>query len=206
MKTKAISDQSKVRLLELYRQTVEHTHRGQALDMNARFSWDFSTAEYFRIVTEKTGYYLSATAIAAAMIADRPQSEIQSLEAVGKALGPLFQITDDLLDLQAEKGRDRVGSDIREGKRSFLVAKALEVADDRESIRLLEILDLGRDETTDQHVSEVVRLFEKYDIIESARLKCQELREAAERELGNLPKEVHDLLLLFISALSERKS
>ena len=52
-----------VRLFELMRSTLDHTHRGQALDMNAR-EGGITVDHYMQLVTEKTGHYLAAPMIA----------------------------------------------------------------------------------------------------------------------------------------------
>ena len=73
------------------------------------------------------------------------------------------------VDLTRGKGRDSVGSDIREGKRSFLVAHTSSKASEEERRRLFEILNLPRDETTDAHIEEVRRLFEKHESLPASQ-------------------------------------
>ena len=75
-------------------------------------------------------------------------------------MGVLFQIQDDVLDIYGAKGRDRVGSDIAEGKRSILIVHALNHAEEARAQWIEEVIDTPRDETTDaaiQEMSEVLR-------------------------------------------------
>src|SRR5690606_14547938 len=116
-----------VRLFELMRSTLDHTHRGQALDMNAR-EGRIDVNHYMNLVTEKTGHYLAAPLVAGAICSDAEADVIAALNTFGLMIGPMFQIRDDVIDLTHGKGRNSIGNDIREGKRSFLVAHALEHA------------------------------------------------------------------------------
>src|SRR5690606_2782912 len=143
-----------VRLFELMRSTLDHTHQGQALDMNAR-NGRISVNEYMHLVTEKTGHYLPAPMIAGAICADADADVTAALATFGLMIGPMFQIREDVIDMTHGKGRNSIGNDIREGKRSFMVAHALENGSDADAVRLLEILDLPREQNTDEHIAEV---------------------------------------------------
>lgn len=183
-----------VRLFELMRSTLDHTHRGQALDMNAR-EGGITVDHYMQLVTEKTGHYLAAPMIAGAICADADATITTALGTFGLMIGPMFQIRDDVIDLTHGKGRNSIGNDIREGKRSFLVAHALEHADTPQQQRLLEILDLPRLDTTDAHIQEALEIFNSCSAMEAADARCEELRQKAIRALEALPEGLRQRLL-----------
>ena len=119
-------------------------------------------------------------------------------------LGPLFQIIDDIIDLTDGKGRETIGSDLREGKRSFLVAHVCEQATQEDRARLLAILDKTREQTTDEDIAEAITLFERYGAIEAGRAYCSELHVQSQRELAALPPSLGRPLAIVFEMLVNR--
>jgi len=191
--------------MKLMSETLDHTHIGQSLDISARHSRNFTHTEYFRLVREKTGYYLAAPMLGAATIAKVNDGTLRALQEFGHHLGPLFQITDDTLDLTKGKGRGgMIGSDIREGKRSFLVAEATRRATQEEREKLYDVLDAPREETSAEDIAVVIELFEKYKVQQKARMHCEDLLEKALDCLNHVPKDARDTLTLFARKMLER--
>jgi geranylgeranyl pyrophosphate synthase len=175
-----------VRMFELMRSTLDHTHRGQALDMNAR-EGRITAAAYMHLVTEKTGHYLAAPLIAGGIAADAAAEQTAALATFGLMIGPMFQIRDDVIDLTHGKGRESIGSDIREGKRSFLVAHTLEHGPAADQQELLQILDLPREQTTPEHINRALAIFQGCDALNAADKRCEELKASALAALQVLP-------------------
>lgn len=192
-----------VRLFDLMRSTLDHTHRGQALDMNAR-EGRISVEDYMNLVTEKTGHYLAAPMIAGAISAGADGEIPTALGTFGLMIGPMFQIRDDVIDLTHGKGRGTIGNDIREGKRSFLVAHALEHASPSEQEELLAILDLPRSDTTQQHVDRALAIFETSGAMKAADDKCADLKDKAIKALQVLPESLKQRLLEVTEYLTAR--
>ncbi len=191
-------------LCSLMSETIEMTIRGQALDMDARKN-PISMIRYRDIVVKKTGYCLAAPLTAAAIIAKADDSVKNTLAQIGLTLGPLFQIRDDVIDLTADKGRDEIGSDIREGKRSFLVAVVYEKGSDHDIKWLTNILDKPRDENTKDEVDACRVLFEKYDAFNEAKRVCETFVQKTKSCLATLPTELIEPLSFFIDSLAQRK-
>ncbi len=201
-----LGDLVRLRLLRLMSETLDHTHIGQCLDIGARDNRAFTHEDYLRLVREKTGHYLAAPMIGGAIVAGADQHVLTTLEEFGHYTGPLFQITDDTLDLTAGKGRGgRIGSDIREGKRSFLVAETTSRATEADRAALYAILEKPREETTDGDVAAAIALFEKWGAVESAREACSDLLEKALRSIRTLPAPLEGLLACFARSLTERR-
>lgn len=182
-----------VRMFELMRSTLDHTHRGQALDMNARLQ-RISTSAYMNLVTEKTGHYLAAPLIAGGIAADATAEQTAALGTFGLMIGPMFQIRDDVIDLTHGKGREAIGSDIREGKRSFLVAYSLEHAGEPEQAELIRVLDLPREQTTPEHVQRALAIFNSCGAMQAADARCDELKNSALAALQVLPEQLRTQL------------
>ncbi len=194
------------RLLHLIGFALERTHVGQALDMNARSQRDFNEEEYLRVVREKTGYYLAAPIQGGAIVAGADDATLMAIAEMAQFLGPMFQIIDDIIDLTHGKGRESIGSDIREGKRSYLVAYTAERCTREEKEMLFDILDKAREETTAGDIEMIIKLFENYKVIEAGRAYCQRLHEQSKEVLQRLPQSLGEALGSIFEMLVTRKN
>lgn len=192
-------------LLILLEKTLEELFAGQAMDISARQTDHFTLEEYNLLVARKTGSYLAAPMLGGAVIAGARPAVLRSLDQLGHHLGPLFQVRDDLIDLTSGKGRGEIGNDIREGKRSYLVAVAAESCLPSDRARLFEILNRSREETSAEDVAWCVELFRRSGAIARAEARCQELRVAAMGTIGSLDEPLRGLLETTIKVLAERQ-
>jgi geranylgeranyl pyrophosphate synthase len=121
---------------------------------------------YFRIIRGKTAHLFSAACRAGALVAGNAAAA-QSLGVYGLEWGMAFQITDDALDLtsrQEELGKP-IHSDIRGGKMTLPVIRALQTASSDDRTRLLSLVGSGR---RDGQMDEVARLLDRYHAVEYA--------------------------------------
>lgn len=199
-----LSAEVTLRLVRLMADTLDHTHIGQAMDISARSAASFTVADYMKLVTEKTGYYLSAPILAGAIVARAAAPVQKALVQFGKCIGPMFQIMDDIIDLTEGKGRLEIGADIREGKRSFLVAYAAGRCTEKERKSLISILNMSREQTAKEHIVWVIRLFEKYDAIEAGKRKSRELLRKGKKHLQHVPFGLRRMLETTADFLSTR--
>jgi geranylgeranyl pyrophosphate synthase/phytoene/squalene synthetase len=146
---------------ELLRASVRDTIRiidGQerefALKLEARPDFE----AYLQMVRGKTSALMALAMGGGAIVAGAPRELVQAARKVADHLGILFQIQDDVLDLFGEKGRDRVGEDVAEGKRSCMVVHALATLAEPDRTRLQHILELPKTETRESHIREVKEL------------------------------------------------
>ena len=183
-----VPDAEKVRLVGVFTDACERTIEGQALDINRRADEGFRMADYMRIVQLKTGHYLAVGMVGGAIIAGATEEVIEGLWRLGEALGPAFQIRDDVIDLTDGKGRSGVlGSDIREGKASFLYAYVCESASAADRNRLVQIMAKERDDTSVSDVEWVMGLYERSGAIDAARVKADEFVAEATGIIAGLP-------------------
>ena len=191
-------------LMRLVTRTIVHTGEGQTLDINARLRRDMTVEDYLRVTVEKTGYYLASPAIGGALVAGADEKVLEALEEFGKCVGPVFQVTDDVIDLTDGKGRGEKGSDIKEGKRSFLVVYTAARCTDQERARMFDILDKARDKTTLRDVETVRELFEKYEAVEAAKKTGGELLKKGAKVLSPLPLALRENVLAASRFMLER--
>lgn len=201
----ALTPSQKLKLIKLAVDTLDHTHIGQAMDINARHRRDFTIEEYMTLVTEKTGYYLAAPIIGGAIIAGASKKTINALAKYGKYIGPLFQIIDDIIDLTSGKGRKEIGSDIKEGKRSFLVAFTADKITVKDKHKLFAILDKPREKTIDSDISWAIDLFEKTGAVKAGEIMGQELLRESILSLKNVPEPLKSNLISMAEKMLHRK-
>jgi geranylgeranyl diphosphate synthase, type I len=131
---------------------------GQAAEIGLDRARAVDWPTYRSIVAGKTGALFQLPVEGSALLAGRSPAVARALAREFQRLGVMFQLQDDLLDLYGEKGRDAVGSDLREGKVTALVIEHLHrVPADREWLTAL--LLTPRDRTPDIDVQEAIRRF-----------------------------------------------
>jgi geranylgeranyl diphosphate synthase type I len=140
------------------------------------------------------------------VIAGADDAVLRTLEELGHALGPLFQIKDDVIDLTSGKGRGQVGNDIREGKRSFLVAAAAERGTDAEREKLYAVLDTEREKTSDENVDSIIQIFKKTGALVEAERVCEELLKRGHDCIEALPNQLHAVLHIITEVLAKRSN
>ncbi|NUM88557.1 MAG: polyprenyl synthetase family protein [Bdellovibrionales bacterium] len=149
------------------------------VDLRERFARgeEFSMADYERMVAGKTSALFRMPVEGGRIIAGEVLSreERHALEALGLA----FQIQDDMLDLWGEKGRDRRGSDIAEGKLSYPVVEGLRLLEGPARREFVRIVTAPREETTPAEVEWAIDALERCGAREAAMDRISFFRSKA---------------------------
>lgn len=161
-------------LLHRFFATATEVCEGQQLDMNFEKLSSVSIEEYIQMITLKTAVLLGHSLEAGAMIAGAEEVSVRNMYSFGQNLGIAFQLHDDVLDLygDAQKFGKQVGGDILSGKKTFLMIKALEIADDGERKQLMRWLE-DKNAHAETKVNAVKEIFEKLEI----RTRAEEATE-----------------------------
>jgi geranylgeranyl diphosphate synthase type I len=163
---------------------------GQYLDIVAEASADESIAAAMAVNTYKTASYTVSRPLqlGAAAAADRP--DVQALfHEVGNDLGIAFQLRDDVLGVfgdPAVTGKPS-GDDLRSGKRTVLLATAVELADksDTTAAKLLRA-SVGTD-LTDAQAGELCGVIERVGALASVENQIAALTHRALDLLAGAP-------------------
>lgn len=116
-------------IFDEFSQTAMEVCEGQQLDMDYSTTWDISMYNYLHMISQKTAVLLAGALRIGAMHAGADQQSMDSLRQFAINLGLAFQVQDDYLDAFGGAGFGKTpGGDIREGKRTWLTLKALELA------------------------------------------------------------------------------
>ena len=133
---------------------------GQYLDVVAQVAEDSSVATAVTVAQLKSARYTVERPLQlGAALAAAPPPVLAALSAYGLPLGEAFQLRDDVLGVFGDPlvtGKP-AGDDLREGKRTFLVAAAFEAADQHTRDRLAAQLgDPGLDPAGVQELGEII--------------------------------------------------
>jgi len=103
---------------------------GQQLDMNFEGLPTVPEEVYINMIRLKTAVLLGYSLKLGAMLAESTEEQAQRLYDFGVQIGIGFQLKDDLLDVYADQAKfgKQVGGDIISNKKTFLLLKALELA------------------------------------------------------------------------------
>ena len=129
------------KILGLFNQTAREVCEGQQLDMDYAKRSTVSLEEYIHMITLKTSVLLAASLQMGAIIGGAGEHNCSHLYEFGKKLGIAFQIQDDYLDAFGDAavfGKD-AGGDIKQNKKTFLLIRALETAN-QEQLKALNAL------------------------------------------------------------------
>lgn len=128
------SDFSKERTLEAVRKLDEFllkTAYGQLLDIDYDFKKAVTWDDILKVRTYKTAYYTIVMPLTVgAILAGANKGQFSAIEKYGIPLGIAFQLVDDVLGVFGSTGKTGKSnlSDIRDGKKTFLYAKAFELS------------------------------------------------------------------------------
>ena len=189
-------------------------HLGQATDIGwhrgVKDPEEITADQYLQMCANKTGCLSRLAAKLAAIFAGASDEIVEKVGSVAEAIGVAFQIQDDILDITLkgearEKFGKAFGNDIKEGKRTLMVIKTLELASEADRRRLLEILNKHTDDVNEK--LEAIRIIEKYGAIDYAKRKAREIIERAWKEAEPLLKEgdAKEKLRAFVRFLIERE-
>ena len=119
------------KLLELFSDTAIKVCEGQQLDMNYEKLQKVSIVQYMKMIELKTAVLLGGSLKMGALIAGADEKNAQNLYDFGKHIGIAFQLQDDFLDVyaDAEKFGKQKGGDIVANKKTYLLLKAMEMAE-----------------------------------------------------------------------------
>ena len=106
--------------------------------------------------------------------------------AVGLPLGLAFQLADDLLDVvgSSRNTGKPVGGDIREGKRTVLLADAINAADDGQRRELIDMWEA--DSRSETQVQRAIELFGQTGAIARSRNRIADLWHASKSAIDAL--------------------
>ena len=129
-------------LLNLFNKTAVEVCEGQQYDMDFESIDNVSITEYIEMIRLKTSVLLGCALEMGAIIAGASENDRKLIYEFGQQIGIAFQIQDDILDLYADpkKFGKQVGGDVISNKKTLLLLKAFELANEEQKNKLNSLL------------------------------------------------------------------
>ena len=161
---------------------------GQMEDLSAPLGRDLSARDVLAVQAMKTGSYSFDLPLRlGALLAGATEPVLAALERFARPLGQAFQIADDLLGTfgTPELTGKANASDLREGKRTLLVARAFDKADARDAALLRA--GLGKPDLSDAEAAALREALRRTGAEQSCRDEAERLCAEAIRALDGAP-------------------
>lgn len=152
-----------VRLMDRMALSTLNVIEGQAQEFVMKEEASPGVERYLGVIRGKTSGLFALPIVGAMETLGIDAANCALVERTAMDLGMLFQIQDDVLDIYGKKGRDRVATDVAEGKISIFVAHINEVGTSAEKAELSAILRKPREQTTDQDIQRAIAIFDRND-------------------------------------------
>jgi len=161
--------------------------RGQASDMLFEGRSDVSEQEYLKMVGEKTGALIEASTKVGALLGKGKPEQVKALAEYGRLIGVAFQIHDDLLGVvgKQKKFGKPIGSDVREGKRTLIIVRALAKASRGDRATLAHAL--GNEKASKAELTAAIKILKSTGAVDYVAKKAHELVRDAKAKLQLLP-------------------
>ncbi|WP_207420966.1 polyprenyl synthetase family protein [Desertivirga brevis] len=196
-------------VLRVFNETATGVCEGQQIDMNFEALDGVTIAEYLEMIRLKTAVLLAGSLEIGALIGNAPKDQAQLLYQFGENLGLAFQLQDDILDVYGDphKFGKQVGGDILSNKKTFLLIKALELAENLEEEELNYWLN-AEDFDADTKVRAVTDIYNQLGVRQLAE---EQMNDFAEKALSALAcveasSEKKDQLKTFAEELLVREN
>ncbi len=153
------------KLLSLFSKTGLEVCEGQQYDMNFETQHQVSVDDYIHMITYKTAVLLGCSLQMGAICANASSQQQKHLYEFGKHVGIAFQILDDVLDVYAIDGKfgKQIGGDIICNKKTFMLLKAFELANEEQTKTLIHLLSSNELSNTNK-VTQVTELYNTLDV------------------------------------------
>ncbi len=130
-------------VLEIFNKAAIEVCEGQQYDMDFETMINVSISDYIEMIRLKTAVLLGASLRIGAVISENASDDDQkNMYLFGENIGLAFQLKDDLLDVFGDEKKfgKKTGGDIASNKKTFLLLKAFELADENEKKYLHDAL------------------------------------------------------------------
>lgn len=183
-------------VIDGFNQVAMDVCKGQQYDMEFETRNDVTEEEYIHMIYLKTSVLIAGSLRHGALIAGAPEHEYNALYDFGGYLGLAFQLQDDYLDVYgdvAEFGKN-IGGDITENKKTYLLIKALELADAGTKAELQAWID-KKEFNVLEKIKAVTEIYNRLGIpelvletignyLDKSRMAIQKVAVAEERKNG----------------------
>ncbi|HIJ57653.1 MAG TPA: polyprenyl synthetase family protein [Deltaproteobacteria bacterium] len=189
------SETRRPKVIKIISQITENMSQGEIHQLMRKGNIDLSESEYLEIITRKTAVLIQGSCRVGAILAKASEKNEKALSDYGFNLGLAFQMADDLLDYTANPvslGKE-IGADLKEGKLTLPVIRALGVANPEDQSQMKAIIQ--NEQFSAEEFRILVDMLNQYDGIKYTRKLAGERIDAAKAALSVFqPSEIRNLL------------
>ncbi|CAN5471788.1 polyprenyl synthetase family protein [soil metagenome] len=204
-----VSDNLLRPILDIFNSTAVGVCEGQQFDMEFEQRNNVGINEYLEMIRLKTAVVLGGALKIGALIGGADQKDAQLLSHFGEHLGIAFQLQDDILDVYGdpEKFGKQVGGDIISNKKTYLLIKALELANGAQKKQLRHWIAAEQFDLAEK-VTAVTTIYDELQVRQNAETVMQDFTDKAFMALDaiNLPEAHKQYLRDFADGLLVREN
>ncbi|MBD3310358.1 polyprenyl synthetase family protein [Candidatus Woesearchaeota archaeon] len=200
--------EKKIKVLRLFNDVIVRTCFGQVHDLLSEIREETTEKDIENIHELKTAAYtLEAPLQIGAILAGANEKDLRMLSRFAVPVGKAFQLQDDILGMfgSEQKTGKPVGSDLKEGKRTLLVLKAMEKADNIQKQKLQ--VCLGNPDIEEKDIREVQQAIRDTGSLDYSRKLAKSLirKGKAALEESGIRQEAKEFLLSVADYMAERE-
>ena len=181
---------------------------GQQYDIDFETRNDVTESEYMEMIRMKTSLLLGYALKIGALLGGANQEDVDNLYDFGEKMGLAYQLQDDLLDVYGDptKFQKKLGGDIVENKKTFMLINAFLRADDAQKTELNRWVNAKEFDPTEK-IAAVTHIYNILGIDKLAQQKIEEIFAESLKSLDQVkvPEEKKAQLRLFANKLMGRK-
>lgn len=196
-------------VLDVFTKTAIEVCEGQQMDMDFEKQNNVSIPQYIKMIALKTSVLLAGSMKVGAIIGGAREEDANHLYEFGKNLGIAFQLQDDILDVfgNINKVGKQTGGDIVSNKKTYLLLKAMDMAD-RYKKEELQLWMHAVDADPFEKVEAVKSIYEYLGVKSLAEAEMQKFYEKSLLHLNEIPCNSlkKEQLIRFAYQLMQRES
>ena len=159
-----IADEHLPQVLARFNTMSSQVCEGQQYDMDFENRQKVAVVEYMNMIELKTAALLSGSMTIGAILAGASDSDVNKLYRAATEVGLAFQLQDDLLDSYGdERLGKKIGGDILEGKKTYLMIISLSHASEQQR-EVLRTTHLRNDLTDEQKIATVKAIYDELGV------------------------------------------
>jgi len=173
---------------QLFNTTAAQVCEGQQYDLAFENSRKVAVKDYMKMIELKTAVLLGTCLKMGVLISGGDEEDQANMYEFGRCLGISFQLQDDILDTFGKEDSfgKKVGGDILQDKKTFLLLRAFEKADNDQTEKLTKWI--GTKQAPNDKISVVKDIFAKLNVKEEAQELRNEYYERARTHLDAVKK------------------
>jgi geranylgeranyl diphosphate synthase type II len=177
----------KLEIIDALNRGIIDVCEGQALDCELARRVSVSLEDYLHMIAMKTARLAETAAEVGAIAGGGSPEQIAALRSYARNVGLAFQIQDDLLDITAESAAfgKKIGGDVIEGKRTYLLVRALETVGEAADREMLDWL-VSANGLPESEVAAMRELYRRNGLLDDARAAVERYIDAAGRDIDTV--------------------